>query len=346
MPYLNDRLAKNKEINARSIFDAKASRGSRFTFDPETVIDELKHHIIGQDAVIEAMSDMLYVLKADFSDRNRPLSVNFFSGPTGVGKTETVRVLAKALLGDANQICRIDMNTLAQEHYAAALTGAPPGYVGSKEGHTLFNAEAIEGSFSKPGIVLFDEIEKASKEVIRSILNILDTGVLQLSGGTKTVDFSNAIIFMTSNLGARELAAHQQQQAQTWRHWLPFNVSKQQTAWHIVEPILKASFDPEFLNRIERTIVFKPLERDYIDNIVALEINKLNLRLSQKNAKVALDDTARKAISQHYNSLYGARNIAQLVRLKLNPAIAKAVIKNTDQENFLVTYQDGNFTVP
>src|SRR5690606_32324507 len=121
-------------------------------------------------------------------------------GPTGVGKTEVVRLIAEAIHGQPDAFCRIDMNTLAQEHYAAALTGAPPGYVGSKEGTTLFDAEAIAGTFSRPGIVLFDELEKASTEVLRSLLNVLDSGRLTLSGGGRTLDFRNCLIFMTSNV--------------------------------------------------------------------------------------------------------------------------------------------------
>ena len=341
MPYINDRLTANEELNRRNRISSIASRTSRFTFEPDIVVADLKRHILGQKDVITAMSDMLYVLKADFSEVNRPLSVNLFLGPTGVGKTETVRVLARSLLGDANGICRIDMNTLAQEHYAAALTGAPPGYVGSKEGHSLFNTEAIEGSYSRPGIVLFDEIEKASKEVIRSILNILDTGVLRLAGGTKTVNFSNAIVFMTSNVGARELASHQRRLT---RRWLPMRRS-QKSAWRIVEPVLKKTFDPEFLNRIERQILFRPLEHSVVENIIDLEVEHLNRRLSVKNASVSLDISARSYIASFYNQEYGARNVSQLIRLKLNPVIAQAIIKQIDQCEFSIRYINGEFKV-
>ena len=147
----------------------------RFHFEPQAVMQSLRQRIIGQDAALNEIEKMLQVVKADFSSPERPLSVTLMLGPTGVGKTETVRLIAEAIYGRSDAFCRIDMNTLAQEHYAAALTGAPPGYVGSKEGHSLFDETAIAGSHTRPGIMLFDELEKASNEVIRGLMNVLDT---------------------------------------------------------------------------------------------------------------------------------------------------------------------------
>lgn len=175
----------------------------RFHFEPQTVMQLLRERIIGQDAALNEIEKMLHVVKADFSSPERPLSVTLMLGPTGVGKTETVRLIAEAIYGRSDAFCRIDMNTLAQEHYATALTGAPPGYVGSKEGHSLFDETAIAGSHTRPGIMLFDELEKASTEVIRGLMNVLDTGRLTLTAGTKTIDFRNCMIFMTSNVGAQ-----------------------------------------------------------------------------------------------------------------------------------------------
>lgn len=246
----------------------KSARTSRFIFDPETVIENLRRNIVGQNDVINAMGEMLYLLKADFIDSNRPLSINFFLGPTGVGKTETVKVISKSLLGDEKYFCRIDMNTLAQEHYAAALTGAPPGYVGSKEGYTLFDIEAIEGSFSRPGIVLFDEIEKASTEVIRSVLNILDTGKLKLAGGTREINFSNCLIFMTSNVGEFKRT----QGGRKWRGW---SFGRRWSSQLLAEEAIKQKFDPEFIGRIDRIVQFKALDHEYIDRIINIELQKL-----------------------------------------------------------------------
>lgn len=154
---------------------------SRFLFDPDSVIKKLRRRIVGQDHVLTDIFSTLKVLKADIADSQRPLYVGLFVGATGVGKTELVRVLAEAIHGQADAFCRIDMNTLAQDHYAAAITGAPPGYVGSKEGNSLIDVEKVQGSYSRPGIVLLDEIEKAGTEVIRALLNVIETGQLRLT---------------------------------------------------------------------------------------------------------------------------------------------------------------------
>jgi ATP-dependent Clp protease ATP-binding subunit ClpA len=349
LPFINERLAQHQQqleieqhekiLFEKTLFEKseqpqlehKVARPSRFRFDPQDVMAILTTRIIGQPHVLQAMEDMLFTLKADFNSAQRPLSVNLFLGPTGVGKTETVRVIAEAILGNANKICRIDMNTLAQEHYSAALTGSPPGYVGSKEGQTLFNVDNIKGSFSEPGIVLFDEIEKANKDVVRAILNVLDTGKLVLTSGAKELDFSNALIFMTSNVGVRELtqdiAAHQR----GWRKWLGI---KPNNKHEVLDAALTAHFDPEFLNRIDRVIPFDQLDSNMLDDLIDIELEKLNQRLSRRKASLSLTESAREFLCEDYDQRYGARSIARRMRIELEPKLARALIHFPEAQKF------------
>lgn len=228
MPFANDLIDSNRE---RLDEQGVARLQSRFLFEPAAVMALLRSRIVGQDAVLAQVEAMLKVVKVDIGERERPLAVNLFMGPTGVGKTEIVRLLAQAIHGRADAMCRIDMHTLAQEHYAAALTGAPPGYVGSKEGTTLFDGEAIAGSFGRPGIVLFDELEKASPEVLRSLLGILEHGRLTLTAGSRTLDFRNSLIFMTSNVGAQQAQRYRERFGRGWRRWLGLAPKGRRRCW-------------------------------------------------------------------------------------------------------------------
>jgi ATP-dependent Clp protease ATP-binding subunit ClpA len=337
VPFINERIAQNQQLldeQDRQRRDDKAgdlTRPSRFRFDPQAAVDLLKTRIVGQEQVLAAMEDMLLTVKADFNPSNRPLAVQLFMGPTGVGKTETVRVIAESIFGSPDKICRIDMNTLAQEHYSAALTGSPPGYVGSKEGQTLFDTEAIKGSFSEPGIVLFDEIEKANKDVVRALLNVLDTGKLVLSSGVKELDFSNTLIFMTSNIGARDIAQHTAKHQHGWRKWLGISPKAEHT---IVERALTDHFDPEFLNRIDRIIPFKRIDKNLLESLLEIEIEKLNQRLSRRSASIVLDPSASTFLCSQHDERYGARNLARKIRVELEPKIAKALIQFPKQFSF------------
>src|SRR5690606_20175007 len=259
----------------------------RFHFEPESVMQFLRERIIGQDAALTEIENMLHVVKADFSSPERPLSVTLMLGPTGVGKTETVRLIAEAIYGRPDAFCRIDMNTLAQEHYAAALTGAPPGYVGSKEGHSLFDEIAITGSHTRPGIMLFDELEKASTEVIRGLMNVLDTGRLTLTAGTKTIDFRNCMIFMTSNIEPQPAKQYLEKLA-----YLPQKMQqlclKKLATQRIIDHIMQRQFDPEFLNRIDRTLHYQAVQQDALPRLVEIELEKLNKRLQHQQRQVHL----------------------------------------------------------
>lgn len=343
MPFINDRLVANQEEIDKRKYQTSLSRQSRFRFDPSSVMAQLRDNIVGQDTNLSALEDMLYWVKADFGIEQKPLSVTLLLGPTGVGKTETVNIIASAILGSNANYCRVDMNTLAQEHYAAALTGAPPGYVGSKEGLSLFDSEKIKGDFSHPGIVLLDEIEKASNEVIRTLLNVLDSGYLVLPGATKVIDFSNAMIFMTSNLGAKELNHQFEKHHFSWKQrW--FNLAPPSSE-AIVKKALKNKFDPEFLNRIDRILTYDFLKVDSIEQVIDVELNKLNQRLKKKKAQLKLDDSARLRLCQFYDQEYGARQIAKQFRTEIEPLLAKVLIKNLIDEMFLVSYKNNNYLV-
>ena len=281
----------------------------------------LRTRIIGQDAALNEIEKMLHVVKADFSSPERPLSVTLMLGPTGVGKTETVRLISEAIYGRADAFCRIDMNTLAQEHYAAALTGAPPGYVGSKEGHSLFDETAIAGIHTRPGIVLFDELKKASTEVLRELMNVLDTGKLTLTSGTKTIDFRNCMIFMTSNVGA--------QAAQQYLDKLNLFPKKMQDlclkrlpARQIIEKVMQRRFDPEFLNRIDRTLHYAPVQENALPQLVEIELEKLNKRLQHQKRQVQLTDAAKAYFYQGHDIRYGARHLGRRMRTELEPILA------------------------
>jgi len=299
----------------------------RFHFEPSKVMQLLRERIIGQDAALNEIEKMLHVVKADFSSPDRPLSVTLMLAPTGVGKTETVRLIAEAIYGRPDAFCRIDMNTLAQEHYAAALTGAPPGYVGSKEGHSLF-----------------DELEKASNEVIRGLMNVLDTGRLTLTAGTKTIDFRNCMIFMTSNVGA--------QAAQQYLDKLSYLPEKMQAlclkrvpTQRIIEKVMQRKFDPEFLNRIDRSLHYQAVQHDALPRLVEIELDKLNKRLQHQQRSVHLSASAKAYFYQDHDIRYGARHLGRKMRTELEPILALYFLNQPEQFSLHLDCVDGQLVV-
>lgn len=308
---------------------------SRFHFEPLQVMQFLRQHMIGQDVALNEIEKMLHVVKADFSNPERPLSVTLMLGPTGVGKTETVRLISEGIYGRSDAFCRIDMNTLAQEHYAAAITGAPPGYVGSKEGHSLFDETAIAGSHTRPGIVLFDELEKASIEVLQGLMNILDTGKLTLVAGTKTIDFRNCMIFMTSNVGAQAT-----QQYLNKLNLLPQKLQdiclKRIPTQSIIEKVMQRKFDPEFLNRIDRTLHYQPVQEDALPKLVEIELHKLNQRLQHQKRQITLTNTAKAHFYQGHDIRYGARHLARKMRTELEPILAVYFLNHPEQNQLII----------
>ena len=340
VPFINEQVAANQQVIERRQWQTRPERMSRFTFDTATVMGHLREHIVGQDHVLAAMENMLQVLKADIGAEDRPLAVHLFVGPTGVGKTETVRLLAEAIHGSADGVCRIDMGTLAQEHYAASLTGAPPGYVGSKEGQTLFDVAAIQGSFGKPGIVLFDELEKASPEVVRTLLNVLERGTLRLSAGNRVIDFRNSLIFMTSNVGASRIARLRQQQTRWW-HFGRHNPQIGQ----VVDQALQRQFDPEFLNRIDAILSFNPLDQNLAGELLDIELARLRKKLQKRQVLLSLGDGARRHLCRPLDARYGAREMARRVRGELLPPLARVMLDYPDADAFEARMEGGTLMV-
>ncbi|MBE7373616.1 AAA family ATPase [Pseudomonas lopnurensis] len=337
MPFVNELIDHNREQAARTMAGT-----SRLLFDPAEVMSLLRSRIVGQDAALGAVESMLQVIKAGIGDPERPLAVNLFLGPTGVGKTEIVRLLAQAIHGRPDAFCRIDMNTLAQEHYAAALTGAPPGYVGSKEGTTLFDVEAIAGSFSRPGIVLFDELEKASREVVRSLLNVLDSGQLTLAAGTRRIDFRNSLIFMTSNIGAQEAAEYRSRFQRGWRRALRV---RPRGEGERVERALHRHFEPEFLNRIDRILTFARIDGQWLEALLDIELGKLEQRLRKTGRELIVTGPARDWLCSGHDARFGARDLARRLRTRLEPALAEAMLGNPDCQRFKAEVGAGQLQV-
>ena len=343
MPFMTDRLhAVQREEHLKSALADENTRdishkgdkkrasflNSRFSFDMDVIERELRSSIIGQDSALEEVLDILQVVRADIGDPRKPLASILFCGPTGVGKTETVRAVARALYGDADAMCRIDMNTLAQEHYAASFTGAPPGYVGSKEGTTILDQEKIEGTFNLPGIVLFDELEKASKDVVLALLNVFDNGILTVASGERTFSFRNAIIFMSSNLGARELMSLEDAPSGLLARLSGQKKDRRTRAHDIVMKELLERFPPEFVNRIDHIDTFNWLGRETMPDLVDVELQHLNRRLRKHNVNVIMEKSVRTFLSEEgYDKRFGARGLRRAMRRHLEFPLATFLLQ-------------------
>jgi ATP-dependent Clp protease ATP-binding subunit ClpA len=309
---------------------------SRFSFDTRVIEDLLRANIIGQEPVIQNVLNMLRVVRTDISDPRKPLASMLFCGPTGVGKTETVRTIARALYGDADAMCRIDMNTLAQEHYAASFTGAPPGYVGSKEGMTVLDQEKIEGTRNLPGIVLFDEMEKASNEVMLALLNVFDNGLLTVASGERTFSFRNAIIFMSSNIGARELAELYDQTPGLIARLFGHPRARPSQAHDIVMKCLLERFPPEFVNRIDHIDTFQRISHDTVPALVDIELGRLNQRLAKHGISLRISENIRSYLANRgYDRQFGARGLRRAMRRHLEFPLAKFILDEINQEKLL-----------
>ena len=293
--------------------------------------EELHKRVVGQDEGVTKVTEAIIRSKAGIKDPTKPIGSFLFLGPTGVGKTELAKSLAAALFDDENNMVRIDMSEYMEKYSVSRLIGAPPGYVGYEEGGQL--TEAVR---RKPySVVLFDEIEKAHPDVFNVLLQVLDDGRITDSQG-RTVDFKNTILIMTSNIGASYLLDGIDQNG---------NISEE--AQKLVMEELRAHFRPEFLNRLDETILFKPLSKENIGGIIKLIIADLNRRLSDKELTVELSETAENFIVENaYDPVYGARPLKRYIQKYVETLSAKLILadKVDEGDTIWIDVENGELT--
>ncbi len=284
--------------------------------------DEIHKRLIGQDEAVEKVVEAIQRSKAGIKDPTRPIGSFLFMGPTGVGKTELAKSLAQNLFDDENAMVRIDMSEYMEKYSVSRLIGAAPGYVGYEEGGQL--TEAVR---RKPySVVLFDEIEKAHPDVFNILLQILDDGRITDSQG-KTVDFKNTIIILTSNLGAQYLL-----------DGIDANGEITEDARKQVHDELFRSFRPEFLNRLDEIIMFKPLTKDNIAHITELMVADINRRLADRQLKIELTDAARDYVTEHgYDPQFGARPLRRFIQKNVETLVARIILEDKVQEGDTIT---------
>lgn len=286
-------------------------------------LPEILHkRVVGQDEAVQKVSDAILRSRAGIQDPNRPLGTFLFLGPTGVGKTELSKTLSQALFDDEKNIVRLDMSEYMEKFSVSRLIGAPPGYVGYEEGGQL--TEAVR---RKPySVVLFDEIEKAHPDVFNILLQILDDGRITDSMG-KTVDFKNTIIILTSNLGADVIMQS-----------IEKNHDITDETRETIKQVLKQHFRPEFLNRLDDIIIFKPLAKEQITKIVDLLLDKLNARLTEKQIKLKVTAKAKEFIVKNgYDEAYGARPLKRFIQDRVETAVARKILSTDIKPNTTLT---------
>ena len=291
-------------------------------------LDETLHkRVVGQDEAVQAVTEAIQRSRAGIQDPNRPIGSFLFLGPTGVGKTELAKTLAQALFDDENNLVRIDMSEYMEKFSVSRLIGAPPGYVGYEEGGQL--TEAVR---RKPySVVLFDEVEKAHPDVFNILLQVLDDGRITDSQG-RTVDFKNTILILTSNLGSEYLLGG-----------INPDGSIQEEAKAQVQALLRRSFRPEFLNRLDEIVFYKPLTKDNVTKIIDLQIAKLNQRLSQQQISCRLTDKAKAAIvDAAYDPQYGARPLRRYVQHTVETMLSQRLLRGDIAPGQTVTVDEEN----
>jgi ATP-dependent Clp protease ATP-binding subunit ClpB len=275
-------------------------------------LGELLHQrVVGQDEAVEAVADAVLRARSGIKDPNRPIGSFLFLGPTGVGKTELARALAATLFDDDANLIRIDMSEYMEKHTVARLIGAPPGYIGYEEGGQL--TEAVR---RRPfSVILFDEIEKAHHDVFNILLQVLDDGRLTDSQG-RTVDFKNTVLIMTSNIGSPQILEAQQRHA------------SYDEVCSLVMVELREHFRPEFLNRVDETVVFHPLETEQLAKIAEIQIARVRARLAERRITLTITPAALRHLGERgYDPVYGARPLKRLIQQELETPMARQLIK-------------------
>ena len=291
-------------------------------------LDEYLHRrVVGQDEAVQRVTEAILRSRAGIADPNRPIGSFLFLGPTGVGKTELAKSLAECLFDDEHNIVRIDMTEYMEKFSVSRLIGAPPGYVGYDEGGQL--TEAVR---RKPySVVLFDEIEKAHPDVFNILLQILDDGRITDSQG-RTVDFKNTIIILTSNLGSQYLL-----------DGIRPDGSISEEAQEAVRLELRRAFRPEFLNRLDETILFRPLTKENLSGIIDLLVEGLRRRLAEQNLKLELTDAAKAlVIERGYDPLYGARPLRRTLQSGVETLLARTILRGDLQSGATITVDEAN----
>jgi ATP-dependent Clp protease ATP-binding subunit ClpB len=291
--------------------------------------ERLHQRVVGQDNAVEAVSNAVRRSRSGLQDPNRPIGSFLFLGPTGVGKTELCKALAVVMFDDEHAMVRLDMSEFMERHTVSRLIGAPPGYVGYEEGGKL--TEAVR---RRPYcVILLDEIEKAHNDVFNVLLQVLDDGRLT-DGQGKTVDFTNTIIVMTSNVGSQAIQQ------------LAAEGASEEEFMDATKEALQARFLPEFLNRIDETIVFQPLRKNEIHKIVRLQLDRLEKQLAESQIRFEVSDEAIDAIAEEgYDPAFGARPLKRVIQRKLQNPLATELLKGHFPEGsgIRVDLEDGEF---
>mgnify|MGYP000456167180 CR=1 FL=1 len=273
--------------------------------------DELHQRVIGQDEAVTGVTNAILRARSGLKDARKPIGSFIFLGPTGVGKTELAKTLTQSMFDDEKNLIRIDMSEYMEKHSVSRLVGAPPGYVGYDQGGQL--TEAVR---RKPySVILFDEIEKAHPDVFNILLQLLDDGRLTDNQG-RTVDFKNTVVIMTSNLGSSYILEGIKEDA-----------TISQEARDLVQGEMRKHFRPEFLNRVDEIVLFKPLQRDEIFKIIDLAMKEIDARLEERNITVELTEEAHQMVlDRAYSPQYGARPVRRYLEQHIETPLARMII--------------------